>query len=127
MYLLAHIREAFLEADKIWTSSLLHRLCERPESPWKDIKGKPLSDRGLADKLRPYRIKSRDVKIDGEVRKGFYRSDFHDAWKRFVDPVPLKATSATSATKLINGTKKVAEVADRPTLPDLPDFLRRAS
>jgi hypothetical protein len=125
--LLAHIREAFLEADKIWTSSLLHRLCERPESPWKDIKGKPLSDRGLADKLRPYRIKSRDVKIDGEVRKGFYRSDFHDAWKRFVDPVPLKATSATSATKLINGTKKVAEVADRPTLPDLPDFLRRAS
>jgi hypothetical protein len=108
--LLAHIREAFLEADKIWTSSLLHRLCERPESPWKDSKGKPLSDRGLADKLKPYRIKSRDVRIDGEIRKGFYRSDFHEAWRRYLDP--LSATSATSATKLINKTKNVADVAD---------------
>jgi hypothetical protein len=55
--LLAHIRDAFLEAEKIWTTTLLQRLCDREESPWADIRGKALGDRGLADRLRPYGIK----------------------------------------------------------------------
>ena len=41
---------------------------------------------GLADRLRPYRIKSRQVKIDGMNRQGFHRADFIDAWKRYLDP-----------------------------------------
>jgi hypothetical protein len=113
--LLAHIRDAFLEADKIWSSTLCQRLREREESPWADIRGKPLDERGLAVKLRHYHVKSRDVKIDGVVRKGFHRSDFADAWKRYLPedaPCRGSATSATSATKLSNKDKKVAEVAE---------------
>src|SRR5262249_26596734 len=82
--LLAHIRDAFLEADKIWTDTLLRRLCERQESPWKDIKGRQLNDRGLADMLRPYGIRSKDIRLDGSVRKGYSRADFADAWKRYL-------------------------------------------
>ena len=52
--LLTHIRDAFLQSEKIWTETLLQRLREREESPWADLgKGKPLSDRGLADRLNP--------------------------------------------------------------------------
>jgi Protein of unknown function (DUF3631) len=37
---------------------ILHAL---PESPWKEIKGFPLNDRGLANKLRQYGIQSKGV------------------------------------------------------------------
>jgi hypothetical protein len=118
--LLAHIREAFLNADAVWTSTLLQRLREREESPWADIHGKPLTDRGLADRLRPYRIKSRDVKRDGTNRKGYFRVDFAEAWKRYLPGPDLNsthvgspdATSATSATFQINKNNLVAEVAE---------------
>ena len=109
--LLEHIRDAFIGADKIWTSTLLRRLVERDESPWADIHGRSLDARGLGKRLFPYRVKSRDVKIDGIVRKGFHRSDFNDLWASYLDN-QLSATSATSATKLNSKSKKVAEVAE---------------
>ena len=36
------------------------------------IYGKPLTDRGLATKLKPYGIKSRDVRIGEVVLKGLH-------------------------------------------------------
>jgi len=113
--LLAHIKEAFLGADKIWTSSLLQRLRDREESPWNDAMkgGKPLDDRGLALRLKPYGIKSKNVKLSGEVRKGYDWDDFADAWKRYLPASPSgTATSATSATHLYNKSNLVAEVAE---------------
>ena len=42
---------------------MIDRLCDRPESPWTDVfRGKAINDRGLAVRLTPYGIKSRDVK-----------------------------------------------------------------
>jgi hypothetical protein len=108
--LLEHIREAFAGAEALWTETLLERLHDRPESPWEDIRGKPLDDRGLARRLKGFCIKSRDVKLNGQVRKGYRLEQFHDAWKRYLRPT--SATSATSATLLINENKKVAEVAE---------------
>src|SRR5262245_16178391 len=63
--LLEHAREAFGGEDKIWTVTLLKRLCDRDESPWRDMgsgrssKEKPLTDRGLASRLKQYDIKSK--------------------------------------------------------------------
>lgn len=119
--LLEHIRDAFLGADKIWTTTLLARLVERDESPWADIHGRPLDPRGLSRKLAPYRVKSRDVKINGTTRKGFYKSDFHDLWASYLDN-HLSATSATSATNLNNKSKKVAEVAEVAANPEPGSF-----
>jgi hypothetical protein len=89
--LLSHIREAFLDATKIHTSTLIERLHNRDESPWRHMgrSGQPLTDRGLADMLHEYDIKSRDAKIDGTNRKGYYRSDFEDAFKRYLDAPPF--------------------------------------
>ena len=84
--LLGHIREAFGDEDKIWTKALIQRLCDRDESPWKDIRGKELNDRGLATRLKPYGIKSRDVRIGNEHHKGFVATDFYDAWNRYLAP-----------------------------------------
>jgi hypothetical protein len=39
--LLSHIREAFGNESYLATATLIDRLCERDESPWKDIRGSP--------------------------------------------------------------------------------------
>jgi Protein of unknown function (DUF3631) len=121
--LLEHIREAFATVDALWTETLLERLHARPESPWRDIRGKPLDDRGLARRLKGFGIRSRDVRVGGGgARKGYRTEQFHDAWKRYLT---VSATSATSATKLINKNNIVADVADvaakSATAGDMPE------
>ena len=145
--LLSHVREAFDGAERIWTETLLQKLCNRDESPWKDIHGKPLNDRGLASRLKPYGVKSGDVKISGTNHKGYLASQFADAWNRYLpDAAGTSATSATSATFLNNKNNLVAPVApvahpwpedevvdndpfynlkDPSLIPDLPNFLDR--
>ncbi len=106
--LLSHIKDAFLDADKIHTTTLLDRLHGRDESPWLDIRGKPLTGRQLADMLRPYRIKSAQVKISGTNHQGYHRSDYELAWKSYLpggDP-----TAPTAPTNLMNKNKKVGLV-----------------
>ena len=125
--LLGHIRDAFGDDNKLWTKIITDRLCERDESPWKDIRGKPLDDRGLASRLKPYGVKSRDVKINGVNKKGYYAADLHDAWRRYL----AAATSATSATNLYNKSNLVAPVAPVVLIPGEgttdPDFEERAA
>lgn len=110
--LLADIQAAFGDDDKLHTKELLGRLVEQPESPWKDIRGRELDDRGLASRLKPYRIKSANVKIAGVVKKGYYVTAFTEAWKRYLPGArDLSATAATNATTLNNKNNAVAEVA----------------
>jgi hypothetical protein len=88
--LLQHIREAFGEEESLWTTELLAHLVARDESPWKDIRGKELNDRGLASRLKPYTIKSKDVWRHGQNKKGYAKSDFKDAWKRYLPQEALE-------------------------------------
>ena len=113
--LLDHVRDAFLDADSIWTDTLIDRLCARDESPWESMGklGKRLTARILADMLKPYGIRSNtDVKISGTNRKGYYKADFIDPWKRYLPPAQGKATWATGATFLNIKNNLVAEVAE---------------
>jgi hypothetical protein len=84
--LLSHIREAYGDEDKLATDTLIDRLCNRDESPWKDIYGRPLNDRGLAKRLKPYGIRSKTVRALGKTAKGYDAADFADAWKRYLPP-----------------------------------------
>jgi hypothetical protein len=113
--LLEHVRDAFAGAEALWTETLLERLHGCPESPWRDVKGKPLDDRGLARRLRGFSIKSRSVRLGSQHRKGYRAEDFHDAWKRYLPTV--SGTSATNGTKLINQNKNVPLVTDVPLSP----------
>ena len=59
--LLADTRIAFGDAEQLTTVALIHALREMPESPWNDLKGRPLDERRLASTLRQYGIKSRSI------------------------------------------------------------------
>jgi hypothetical protein len=107
--LLANIREV-LDAEKLPTKVLLEKLHAISESPWRDLRGKPLDDRGLANRLRQYDIKSKDIRTGAGTLKGYYRADFQDAWVRYLPPIGQKsATSATSATIVTNQAVGVAD------------------
>jgi Protein of unknown function (DUF3631) len=55
--LLADIHKVIGDNKYKLTAVLLRELAEVDESPWADIRGRPLSDVGLANRLRPYGIK----------------------------------------------------------------------
>jgi hypothetical protein len=82
--LLRDIRAVFDEADALATEELLKRLVELEESPWGDLRGKPLDARGLARRLKPYDVRPDNVRVGEEVRKGYRRGDLHDAWTRYL-------------------------------------------
>jgi hypothetical protein len=112
--LLQHIREAFLNGDAaLHGDELVRRLQNREESPWND-KHKPLTTYTLSTRLKPYEIKSRQMKLGGVNRNGYERAFFEDAWKRHLDPLSASlagiSTASTASTKLSNKDKKVERV-----------------
>jgi hypothetical protein len=85
--LLDDCRTAFQQDDRLPTEQLLYRLHELPEAPWNSIKGKLLDDRGLAGRLRRYEIRPKTVRIGDHTPRGYERTDFVDAWDRYLPPL----------------------------------------
>jgi hypothetical protein len=107
--LLADLKDVFGDAEALHTEMILAALCKISEAPWGDYFGKELRARDMAKLLRPYRVTSADVKIDGTNRKGYRREHLHDAWSRYLPPEHGdSATSATSATAQVNDDDQVA-------------------
>jgi Protein of unknown function (DUF3631) len=84
--LLEHCRTVFGEADRLPSEQLLLRLHDLPESPWRNVKGKPLDDRGLAYRLRKYEIKPKVIRFGLTTARGYLRADFEDVWPRYLPP-----------------------------------------
>ena len=89
--LLHDLRRVFGDADAMATEALLFALHEIDDSPWADLKGKPLDARGLSWRLRQYGITPRTVRIGLATPKGYRREDLHDAWARYL-PAERKET-----------------------------------
>ena len=87
--LLTDIRAVF-EArgndSRMTTEVLLDALHAMDESPWGDLRGKPLDARRLAFHLRPYGIEPARWREDGSKVRGYARSDLLDPWERYCTP-----------------------------------------
>lgn len=71
--------------DKLLTEDIIHGLTRIDESPWATLrKGEPIDSRSLASRLRKYGISSKPQRLGEDVFKGYARSQFEDAWKRYV-------------------------------------------
>ncbi|CAN3128576.1 DUF3631 domain-containing protein [Mycobacterium sp. smrl_JER01] len=121
--LLRDIRAAFAAADldSLTTEQLLLNLNQMEESPWSSIRrGDPLDSRGLSQRLGKYGISSK-LHVSERGIRGYTRTQFEDAWSRYLPPEP--ATSATAATGGAPDVADVADVADAsgPTLELFPD------
>jgi hypothetical protein len=96
--LLADMRTVLGDDDQAATATILSKLHALDESPWADIRGKPLNDRGLAARLRPYGIKSRTIRIGSTTPKGYRREDFISPWRRYLSPPPEEQNKRNTAT-----------------------------
>ncbi|MBX3640975.1 MAG: DUF3631 domain-containing protein [Nitrosomonas sp.] len=85
--LLADIQEVFetKNVTRISTADLIGALTEDEERSWATYnRGKPLSLRQLATKLRNYDIYSKTIRIGYETIKGYELNQFSDAFKRYL-------------------------------------------
>lgn len=83
------------DEDNLASTVLVEKLCELEESPWGDLRGRPLDARGLARRLRAFEIRPHPVRTPGRVAKGYNITDFFDAWQRYL---PVGALSKGSET-----------------------------
>jgi hypothetical protein len=93
--LLADLQEIFGESERMSTTAILDKLNALEESPWGDWYGHQFRARDLARLLRPYQVRSRNIRTPAGVVKGYDREDFEGAWERY-----LRTPSATGATTL---------------------------
>lgn len=110
--LLADLRTIFGEEKAISTASILRALHDMDEAPWGDIRGKPLNERGLANRLRQYGVRSKTVRTKDGTPKGYAREDLYDQCQRYLPP-PGPAKSATSETSTTSQANQPQSVADR--------------
>jgi hypothetical protein len=86
-----------LHDPALHTATLLTHLCNLDESRWLDFDGRGhrLTDRVLADMLKPYGIRSKQVKVQGVNRFGYLRNHFEDAWARYLGGATTDPTGTT--------------------------------
>jgi len=110
--LLTDLRVVFGDRAAMATTEIVELLINLDESPWADLKGKPLEGRRLARFLKPYEIAPKPIRIGHDVFRGYERSDLHDAWLRYLPPVeesPLGLSPIASVTSVTNDTEEQRE------------------
>ena len=95
--LLEACRDAFdtLKLDKIFTHELMEYLLKDEEAVFATYnRGKPIAPRQVSKRLSEYGIKSKDIRRGYEVKKGYDKSQFSEAWKVYLegDNLPQNAT-----------------------------------
>jgi hypothetical protein len=84
---LAAIRDAFQQDDRISTSDLIDRLVQGDESPfpnwWLRDDNKKAIGKSLARILKPFSVKAKKFRIDGEQVRGYERVDLEPVWVRY--------------------------------------------
>jgi putative DNA primase/helicase len=73
------------EMDCIFSKNLIAVLIDDPEKPWAEYRrGKPLTQKQLANRLREFGITPETVWIGQESAKGYKRTAFEDTWRRYL-------------------------------------------
>lgn len=129
--LLEDLRTIFGDSDAMSTEQIIKALTELEEAPWGDLYGKPLNARGLAQRLHKYEVpKSKTVRVEGLVARGYTREDLWDAWNRYLAPLPLishdsppQGESVTSVTNVTTSLFDEGPDDDdfEPSYDDLPE------
>jgi hypothetical protein len=90
---LAAIRDAFQEDDRLSTSELIDRLLDRDDPPfpnwWLKETDKKVIGKSLAKILKPFGVKAKKFRIDGEQMRGYERVDLDPVFGRYCTPVKV--------------------------------------
>jgi hypothetical protein len=86
--LLADIRQVFDDRgdDRLRSSDLIEALAEIVDAPWGDWHGKPMTAQRIAQQLKPFRVRTREIWVENRKQRGYSRSQFEEAWARYLPP-----------------------------------------
>jgi hypothetical protein len=122
--LLGDLRTVFGDRDAMWTVEILVALVDLEESPWGDLKGKPLDARRLAHLLRPYEVLSKQVRLGEKSQKGYTKESLWDVWSRYLPSVDASSlglpprASETSETSVTDGDGGLGVPDETSETPD---------
>jgi hypothetical protein len=91
--LLTDLKAIFGDREQMFTHELLEALNGMSESPWGDLRGKPLDSRHLSQRLSKYGVTPTTIREGVSVAKGYARAGLVDQWKRYV-PVSCNGPEA---------------------------------
>jgi hypothetical protein len=90
---LAAIRDAFQEDDRLSTSELIDRLLDRDDPPfpnwWLKETDRKVIGKSLAKILKPFGVKAKKFRLDGEQVRGYERIDLHPVFERYCTPIDV--------------------------------------
>jgi hypothetical protein len=109
--LLADLRKVFGSAERLSTDDILTKLRALEESPWSDLRGKPLDARDLARRLSKYEVKSKQLRFGDKNVRGYEATDLGDAWSRYLP-------AADDEDKEADDEDKEADDEDKPAADD---------
>jgi hypothetical protein len=126
--LLSDLRGTWVTSEKkASTAVILGRLARIEEAPWASWYGRGLDARDLAGFLKPYGVKSKQVKYHGSNVRGYDRDDLVRPWSRYLlpanqdsdsDPGGGSDTSDTSDTTVTGQGFPSATPSATSVLPD---------
>jgi putative DNA primase/helicase len=114
--LLKDIQEIFesYSEKRIFSDYLVHRLNCKAESPWSEwTRGKALTQNGLARLLRPFKIRSKTMRINEDRRNGYELNSFKDAFNRYIPLVPPVSSVTVCQVNNINNLNIKQGVTDK--------------
>lgn len=110
--LLSDLKTVFGENDRMATETILQRLQALPESPWADIYGKPLNDRGLAKRLSKFGVKPKVIRLGSGTHRGYLTEDLQEQWRRYLSVPEESVTSVTNETVASGEPDPVTDVTE---------------
>jgi hypothetical protein len=128
--LLAHMRDALGEAERISTDDLLLALVARDDAPWAEWWGQKVLEGGsaikgpaarLSRKLAPFEVKPKQYRDGDKIVRGYLREHLEPVWDRYLSP---PSTDSVHVTKQVDGPTGVtshdfSEGGDSPAVVDL--------
>lgn len=101
--LLEDIREIFNFERQLSSEDIVRKLKDKTDRPWIDWnRGKGLTQNGLARLLRPFGIKSKNLRINENIRKGYDAESLTDAFNRYIPPAYPFQSATPLQTNNIN-------------------------
>ena len=85
--------------DRYKTADLIAQLCEIEESPWGDWYGKTLTAHALSKLLKPFRIRTMPVKVEGQTVRGYRAEQFSDAFHRVLGVTGVTGVTSGSGSQ----------------------------
>lgn len=114
--LLRDIEVTFDTCDRISSKKLVEELIAIEEHPWGDWqRGKPITQNGLARRLKPFGILSKTIRIGDETAKGYTKEQFVEVFERYLPPtIPIQSvtTSQLKPAKESRGFQSVTQHGD---------------